>query len=114
MNEQQEKRYWGRLPEIMLFVALAILAFGIALKDRPINITTTECPMQPQSVNENIVTIEGMKCEERKGSYTDLLQPTGLWGRYVFTCWKLEMPIEELKTKECLRTGADYWCDLEI
>jgi hypothetical protein len=76
---------------------------SIILKSQKMVITTAECPTLQPTENISYISIEGMKCEEREGSYTDLLQPSGLWGNRLYSCWKLEIPIEEwCKTNPCV------------
>ena len=53
-----------------------------------------------KTVEKNIIEWNDWECEEIERSYTDLLQPSGLWGMTNLQCQRLEKTIEELCKEE--------------
>lgn len=93
MNEQQEKKYWGKLPELMLCLLLIIVATAYIYK-KPVSITTAQCPNPVVEKQVEQYKMDDWECE-KEGHTSDLLQPSGLWVNQDFDCWKLEMNIKQ-------------------
>ena len=88
-----------RLIIMLITMGLSLGGIWFILKTLPPEppIVTAECPMLHTIVEPKYVSIEGWKCQgttDREYD-SDLLQPSGLWVNKVFSCWKLETPIEQ-------------------
>ena len=86
---------------LILTVFLGSWAIGIILKEAKKEPIKAECINLPTIQIKEIVSEKqsiywgDWKCEPDKDTYTDLLQPSGVWGMMNMRCIKLEQTIEE-------------------
>lgn len=81
-----------------LFMSIAFVAglhSGLKQTDTKL---VTECPAQQvveEVVTQNVIELDGWKCDAPREGQSDLLQPSGVWWLDFVTCYKLETPIWE-------------------